>query len=261
MQIKPFEFGIIETPDVTSTALPNVARRHKHDSFTQKDVERADSDGYQRGYQEGQQVGLTEGQQERFALDQQLATALESTISQLTTLVSEYQAKLKETYENVTLMAVEIARKIAGDALRDDPMPRIETMVRECVSQMMKEPKIIVNVHTSLFDIMQQKLHVISQEKGLGDAISVEENAALAPADCKIDWQDGGALLDTAHMWREIEKVVGYERPEMPEPSEIHTEKSPIEAVEEENTVEEKTPPETEATPPEEASQEDPAPE
>src|SRR3546814_15298785 len=65
-----------------------------------------------------------------------------------------------------------------------------------------------VRVAPNLVPEVEQRLEAAVASAGFEGRLVVAADAALGPADCGIDWGDGGAERDMDGLWREIDAAV-----------------------------------------------------
>src|SRR3546814_1221045 len=65
-----------------------------------------------------------------------------------------------------------------------------------------------VRVAPNLVPEIEQRLKAAVASAGFEGRLVVAADAALGPADCGIDWGDGGAERDMDGLWREIDAAI-----------------------------------------------------
>ncbi len=210
--ITPFQFPPIEQHgDASSPAAPSYqppASAPLPKKFTQKDLDAAEKKGYERGAREAHEKGVAEGKQERFALDQQLLQVITEATQKVAAFNQDYAALVEQKTADTLKLGLAIAKKVAEPALKEDPQSIIEDAVARCMTHLFSEKKVVLTVHESLAQKAQEICSAKAKEHGLETEIQVRGIADIAEADCRIEWENGGALVDSAALWEQIEKVL-----------------------------------------------------
>lgn len=116
---------------------------------------------------------------------------------------------LQKTQEAQTQKAVlAIARKILPEFIARSGTQEIEPLLASAISDMIREPRLVVRIHESQFDAINARIHEITVQKAYAGKVVVLADAATAPGDCLIEWADGGIERNVEATWNDIEKVV-----------------------------------------------------
>ncbi len=79
--------------------------------------------------------------------------------------------------------------------------------LRACET-MMKEPKLAITVHDSIADALTYRLEQLASRLPAATDIVILRDAAMPPADCRIEWNNGGMERNTEQLWRQVEQAV-----------------------------------------------------
>ncbi|MBV8976843.1 MAG: hypothetical protein JO261_12885 [Alphaproteobacteria bacterium] len=102
---------------------------------------------------------------------------------------SEIEAVRKEAAET----AFAVGRKLAQHALDAAPLGEVEQALREAVHQAIGEPRVVLRATPRVIAALKERLAEIAHEEGFEGRIVAAEDAAMAAADCRIEWRGGGA--------------------------------------------------------------------
>jgi flagellar assembly protein FliH len=134
------------------------------------------------------------------SLDRRIADAVESLALGVASLL-ERDEEIRRAAET---RAIELLRAVLAKALpelaRANPLAEIEAMVVDCLREAFEEPRIVLRVHGSLFDPLRQRLGAIAQRSGFGGKFVILAEDGLGPADCRLEWADGGAERDVSRL-------------------------------------------------------------
>ena len=177
-------------------------------AITQEALEAAKKEAFAQGRQEGLEQGREEGKGTRLALDEQIRTVLSSVDGQLADAHAEMESFRQKLNEENAQLILQIAKKVAGDALKEDPLPRIENFLQESMGIFFEAPMVEVRVHPDLKEALEKWLQELATRKEYEGKLVVESDEAMPKEDCKLEWKHGGAALNTDQMWDTIANVL-----------------------------------------------------
>lgn len=163
---------------------------------------------YKLGYDEGYKQAMSERKLEEEALSQRMDETLANIGISIGIGLTQFLENNQERARDLATTAVAIARKIAGIALKDDPLAEVTAIAEKCVSVLYLEPRIDMTVHPSLTDELHARLTVVLHDKGFKGEFTVRGNETMAETDCRIEWQDGMAESNKQGMIDEIAALI-----------------------------------------------------
>ena len=122
---------------------------------------------------------------------------------------------MHEQTEGLSRLALTIAKKIAGNAIKEDPIAEIEALVKECVTSLIEEPTVAIYAHPDITQLLKQRLETMLEKMpSLSIELSVEGDAEIAAGDCRIEWTNGSAERNTDKLWEDVALIVNqrYEK-------------------------------------------------
>lgn len=170
-------------------------------TFTGAEVEAARA----TGLEEGRAAALAEASA---AVERQLAAATESLASGVPALL----ARDGEIRNDVERRAIELLRGVVARTFpvlaQRTSIDEIETLVTDCLREAFEEPRVVLRVPQRLFDPIRDRLGALAQQTGFAGKFVLLADDALGPADCRLEWADGGAERVTDRLAREIDAVL-----------------------------------------------------
>lgn len=158
-------------------------------------------EGYDEGFAAGRQAGLDDQAQ-------RLMLLLNNVGGKIDAMLGQMQALRQESETGMRQMALAIARKFVPDFSTRHGVAEIEAMLSAIISEMMHEPRLVVRVHESQFDALDEKITQIAAQKAYTGKIVVMASNEIAAGDCLIEWSDGGMERNAAMLWDKIEQTV-----------------------------------------------------
>ncbi len=184
-------------------------------AITEDDLSAAKEVAYGEGYQAGHAAGVEEATSQQAEIDKQIAEMLPKVTNSLAEADVQYQELLHEQTEGLSRLALTIAKKIAGNAIKEDPIAEIEALVKECVTSLIEEPTVAIYAHPDITQLLKQRLETMLEKMpSLSIELSVEGDAEIAAGDCRIEWTNGSAERNTDKLWEDVALIVNqrYEK-------------------------------------------------
>ncbi len=186
-----------------TTAFDNDAerRRAEEERRRREELEAARAQGFAEGRAQGRE-------EMRHALEAQIAAALDRLAGSAERLFAD-RAGLQALLEKESvLVAHRLASVLAKSLIARFPLAEIEALLAEAMAAARREPRLVARVPETLVEPLEQRLEKLRLENGfLGDVVLLGDET-LGPADCRIEWPDGGAERDLAALEAEIAAIV-----------------------------------------------------
>lgn len=165
------------------------------------DIARATQGGYERGVIEG-----------RAAAEADIAAAYASAAQmlghQLSGLLAEADSRAEAIEAAAIDVAVTLARAIAGAALAARPDADLQAAARAALGHARGQPHLAVRVHESTVTEIDQLMQRLARETGFAGRIIVLGEPDIAPGEGRLEWADGGILVDRAALDASISQAV-----------------------------------------------------
>jgi flagellar assembly protein FliH len=159
-----------------------------------------------RAYREGFDAALTEAKAES---DRRAALALEEIaigVRSIATGFSGIEARMETEAVDV---AVAVARKLCSELMSNEPLAEIMALVSDCFSHLVSTPHLVVRVNDSLYDAARERIERLAKQSGFEGRLVILAEPEIETGGCKIEWADGGMVLDRATIQSKIDELVG----------------------------------------------------
>jgi flagellar assembly protein FliH len=144
----------------------------------------------------------------RAETESKVAALLSSMAGQLGQLGAAQRQVLDECRREAMDAALAIAGKLAPVLLKREPAAEVEGLIRECLAQVLDEPRIVVRAAPAVVDILKPKIDALAGAQGFTGKIVLFPDDALPDADCRVEWASGGAEHDRAAILARCEAVI-----------------------------------------------------
>jgi len=182
--------------------LPNQKGRGRiKQTFTAEQLEAAKKEAQQEGFNAGQKAMMENQQQYTNVLLTQISQHLEK-------LVESSQEQWKKQLAHLQEMALGITKKILPAYAARQGLGEIEAIVAQVIGEMAHEPRLVIRVGEAQFDAVSSRIKDITEQKAYTGKVVVLCEAGLGPADCRVEWADGGIERDMNALWQSIDRLM-----------------------------------------------------
>jgi flagellar assembly protein FliH len=165
-------------------------------------VAAAEARAYRDGYDAGQREAKAES-------DRRAALALEEIKIALQGIAARFAGIETRMETEAVDVAVAVARKLCGELIAAEPLGEISGLVSECFSHLVATPHLVVRINDQLYDIAHQKIEQLAKASGFQGRLVILAEPEIATGDCRIEWADGGVVLERAAIDAKINELVG----------------------------------------------------
>ena len=187
----------------TDFAAPDKARER---ALTAAEIAQKVASAEARAYRDGYEAAHREAKAES---DRRSALALEEigiAIKGIATRFSGIEARMETEAVDV---AVAVARKLCSELMAREPLGEITALVSECFSHLVATPHLVVRINDQLYDAAREKIERQAAQNGFEGRLVILAEPEIATGDCRIEWADGGVVLERATIEAKISELVG----------------------------------------------------
>lgn len=159
-----------------------------------------------RAYRDGFDAGQREAKAES---DRRTALALEEIgigVKSIATGFSGIETRMETEAVDV---AVAVARKLCSELIAGEPLGEIIGLVSDCFSHLVATPHLVVRVNEQLYEAARERIDRLAKQSGFEGRLVILAEPEIATGDCKIEWADGGVVLERAAIDAKINELVG----------------------------------------------------
>jgi flagellar assembly protein FliH len=164
-------------------------------------VRDAEREAYERGMNDG-----------RNAAEAHAARRLVDEASRLASAAQSMLAVLDVERERVEREAMRLAeivgRKLAGHLVDLYPRDVILTVVSDALAPLRRAPHLVVRLAVQDVEPIREALVTIAHDRGFEGRIVVLGEPSIPRGDCRIEWADGGIVIDRAVTEAAIERAL-----------------------------------------------------
>jgi flagellar assembly protein FliH len=158
----------------------------------------------------GHRAGLEAGQREAKAdSDRRAALALEAIGTAIRTIATGFAGIEGRMESEAVNVAVSVARKLCSELVAREPLAEVTALVSDCFRHLVSTPHLVVRINDQLYDAARERIEAIAKQSGFQGRLVILAEPDIAGGDCRIEWADGGVVLERAAIETKINELVG----------------------------------------------------
>jgi flagellar assembly protein FliH len=165
-------------------------------------VATAEAKAYRDGFDAAQREAKVES-------DRRAALALEEIGIAIKGIASRFAGIETRMETEAVDVAVAVARKLCSELIAAEPLGEITGLVKDCFSHLVSTPHLVVRISDSLYEDARERIEKLSKQSGFEGRLVILAEPSIPTGDCKIEWADGGVVLERAAIEAKINELVG----------------------------------------------------
>lgn len=165
-------------------------------------VAEAEARAYRAGYEAGQREAKAES-------DRRSALALEEIGIAIKAIASRFSGIEARMETEAVDVAVAVARKLCSELVSREPLGEITALISDCFSHLVATPHLVVRINDQLYEAARTHIERQATQSGFEGRLVILAEPGIATGDCRIEWADGGVVLERAAVEAKISELVG----------------------------------------------------
>jgi flagellar assembly protein FliH len=162
----------------------------------------AESRAYRDGFDAAQREAKAES-------DRRSALALEEIGINIKGIAQRFSGIETRMETEAVDVAVAVARKLCSTLIAAEPLGEITGLVKDCFSHLVSTPHLVVRINDSLYEAAHERIERMAKQSGFEGRLVILAEPEIETGDCKIEWADGGVVLERAAIEAKINELVG----------------------------------------------------
>src|SRR4051812_24989181 len=162
----------------------------------------AEARGYRTGFEAAQREAKVES-------DRRSALALEEIGIAIRTIASRFSGIETRMETEAVDVAVSVARKLCSRLIASEPLAETEALVSDCFRHLVATPHLVVRINDQLYDAARERIEAMAKQNGFQGRLVILAEPEIQTGDCRIEWADGGVVLERAAIETKIDELVG----------------------------------------------------
>jgi flagellar assembly protein FliH len=159
-----------------------------------------------RGYRAGFGAAQHEAKMES---DRRSALALEEIGTAIRTIASRFSGIEARMETEAVDVAVSVARKLCSKLVAGEPLAEVAALVSDCFRHLVSTPHLVVRINDQLYDAARERIEAMAKQSGFQGRLVILAEPEIQTGDCRIEWADGGVVLERAAIEAKINELVG----------------------------------------------------
>jgi flagellar assembly protein FliH len=165
-------------------------------------VAAAEARGYRTGFEAAQREAKAES-------DRRSAQALAEIGNAIQTIATRFAGIETRMETEAVDVAVSVARKLCSELVAVEPLTEIEALISDCFRHLVSTPHLVVRINDQIYDAARERVEALAKQSGFQGRLVILAEPDIATGDCRIEWADGGVVLDRAAIEAKINELVG----------------------------------------------------
>jgi flagellar assembly protein FliH len=158
-----------------------------------------------RGYRNGVEAGQREAKAES---DRRAAMAMQEIGNAIRAIAAGFDGIEARIETEAIDVAVAVARKLCGELIAAEPLAEITALVGDCFRQLVSAPHLVVRINDGLYDAARAQIELMAKQGGFEGRLVILAEPDIGGGDCRIEWADGGVVLERAAIESKITELV-----------------------------------------------------
>jgi flagellar assembly protein FliH len=165
-------------------------------------IAEAEARAYRAGYDAAQREAKVESDRRAALALEEIAIAIKGIASRFASIETRMETEAVD-------VAVAVARKLCVELVAREPLGEIMALVSDCFSHLVSTPHLVVRINDGLYDAARTQIERLAAQAGFEGRLVILAEPTIASGDCRIEWADGGVVLDRAAIEAKISELVG----------------------------------------------------
>jgi len=186
----------------TDFAAPNKAReRAATDAEIAQKVAAAEARAYRDGFDAGQREAKAESDRRASLALEEIKIAMQGIAARLSNVEGRMETEAVD-------VAIAVARKLCAQLVAAEPLGEIAGLVQDCFSHLVSTPHLVVRINDQLYESAHERIERLAKQSGFEGRLVILAEPEVATGDCRIEWADGGVVLERTAIDAKIDELV-----------------------------------------------------
>lgn len=164
----------------------------------------AEATAYKKGFEAAQREAKVQ-------CDHRVALAIEGSAAGIKEIAQRFAGVEMRMETEAVDVAIAVARKLCSELIAAEQSAEIIALVRDCFRHLVATPHLVVRINDQLYDAVRSQIECMAKQSGFAGQLVILAEPDVATGDCKIEWADGGIVLERAAIDAKIDELVrGY---------------------------------------------------
>ena len=186
----------------TDFAAPDKGReRAANAAEVAQKVAAAEARAYRDGFDAGQREAKAESDRRSALALEEIKIAMQGIAARMSNVESRMETEAVD-------VAIAVARKLCAELVAAEPLGEIIGLVHDCFSHLVATPHLVVRINDQLYEGAHERIERLAKQSGFEGRLVILAEPEIATGDCRIEWADGGVVLERAAIEAKIDELV-----------------------------------------------------
>ncbi|WP_407166928.1 flagellar assembly protein FliH [Bradyrhizobium sp. ORS 111] len=162
----------------------------------------AEARAYRAGYEAAQREAKVESDRRSAQALEEIGVAIKGIAARFVGIETRMETEAVD-------VAVAVARKLCSELVAREPLGEITALVSDCFSHLVSTPHLVVRINDALYETGHENIERMAAQSGFQGRLVILAEPTIATGDCRIEWADGGVVLERAAIEAKINELVG----------------------------------------------------
>jgi flagellar assembly protein FliH len=162
----------------------------------------AEARAYRDGYEAAQSEARAESERRTVLAREEIGIALKGIAARFSGIEGRMETEAVD-------VAVAVARKLCNALIAAEPLGEVTGLVGDCFSQLVSTPHLVIRINDALYEVAREQIERLAKQSGFEGRLVILAAPEIESGDCKIEWADGGVVLERAAIEARIDELVG----------------------------------------------------
>ena len=183
-------------------AAPDKSRDRPTQAELAQKVAEAESHAYRAGFEAAQHEARVESDRRAALALEEIGLAIKGIATRFTGIETRMETEAVD-------VAIAAARKLCAELVAREPLGEIMALVSDCFSHLVATPHLVVRINDQLYEVAREKIERQAAQNGFEGRLVILAEPGIVTGDCRIEWADGGVVLERAAIEVKISELVG----------------------------------------------------
>ena len=162
----------------------------------------AEARAYRDGYEAAQREARAESERRTVLALEEIGIALKGIAARFSGIEGRMETEAVD-------VAVAVARKLCSALIAAEPLGEVTGLVGDCFSQLVSTPHLVIRINDTLYEAARDQIERLAKQSGFEGRLVILAEPEIETGDCKIEWADGGVVLERTAIEARIDELVG----------------------------------------------------
>lgn len=162
----------------------------------------AEARAYRDGYEAAQREARAESERRTVLALEEIGIGIKGIAARFSGIEGRMETEAVD-------VAVAVARKLCSALIAAEPLGEVTGLVGDCFSQLVSTPHLVIRINDALYEAARDQIERLAKQSGFEGRLVILAEPGIDTGDCKIEWADGGVVLERTAIEARIDELVG----------------------------------------------------